>query len=383
METDSRFVSDDRCSALDETTPTVPAPAQPEPISQGASIQLISLARVLVAELHIVSRTIRMNRCQTMRIVAPLFGIPLASRLKSRPTPEFQKMLPACSPAYQNPDAPPSSVPADEIDPRDVPEHIKLCENELQAPCNILFSPYPEARMICQVPKTTEFINVTSEAIYDRLSNLAEEAANLDVQTAKLDPWLRAGIGQQQTRISSRNQNLPEEDKVWPHWYWMLARRGNNNIGLTTKSQMTPLLLRLSFCVFPFFNPKRDPIFPFNNQDEAIFQNASSGWGNLGANPLCIDHLSANMMSDSAHVTLQEANSHALADNARQALLMNMQCSYWLYASQCIKDQMVVWESSPTQRESDSLEPSRLKQGLILPQVTVMGTITCRATEKT
>ncbi|KAI7942541.1 hypothetical protein MJO28_012568 [Puccinia striiformis f. sp. tritici] len=88
-------------------------------------------------------------------------------------------------------------------------------------------------------------------------------------------------------------------------------------------------------------------------------------------------------MSDSAHVTLQEANSHALADNARQALLMNMQCSYWLYASQCIKDQMVVWESSPTQRESDSLEPSRLKQGLILPQVTVMGTITCRATEKT
>ncbi|KAI7942545.1 hypothetical protein MJO28_012572 [Puccinia striiformis f. sp. tritici] len=451
---------------------------------------------------------------------------PNSSGSKSKPTPEFQKMVPAWYASLHHsprrdtclvpldsplavqllkvnfrghplvrsrklgwmftlvvdPKAPPSSVPANEIDPRDIPEHIELCENEhifkLPGPAgpstrqvrtllarknlklfdsDILSSPYPEARMICQFSKTSEVSSVTSEAIDDRLSNLAEEAANLDVQTAKLDPWLRhldwtpvaeefvvevrdveqvsheqsgVGIGQHQTQISSRNQNLPEEDKVWPHWYWMLARRGINNIGLTTKSQMTPLLLRLSFCGFPLyrsrqhgwvfrislseledpylsrkplsFSPERDPIF-FNDQDEAVFfkmphpdgesENVGSPLSKsfdkafenevLRANPLCIDHLSANMMSDSAHGTLQEADSHALADNARQALSMNMQCSYWLNASQRIRDQMVVWESSPTQRESDSLEPCRLKQGLILPQVTVMGTITRRATEKT
>ncbi|KNZ55939.1 hypothetical protein VP01_253g9 [Puccinia sorghi] len=367
-----------------------------------------------------------------------------------------------------DPDAPSSSIPADEIDLRDVPEQIELRENEriFKLPSSaaqatkrvrtllsrnnaklfemgILSSPYPEAHMACRISKTSDTTNNLSQAVYDRCLKLAEEAKTLDPQSAKLDPWLRqlnwtpvieesmtAEASQDQTSKSAKSMKLQEEDKVWPHWYWLLARRGIDNIGLTTKSQMTPLLLRLSFCGFPLYRSKqhgwvfripskeltepyisrsplsfdfeRDPMF-FNDQEEAVFfkmphpdgesENVGSPLSKsfdkafeneiLRANPLCIDHLSASLISDSAHVTLKEADSHALADNARQALSMSMQCSYWLNASQRIKDQMVVWDPNLPQGKSDGLESARCKQGLILPQVTVMGTITRRATEKT
>ncbi|EFP83203.2 uncharacterized protein PGTG_09156 [Puccinia graminis f. sp. tritici CRL 75-36-700-3] len=381
-----------------------------------------------------------------------------------------------------DPNAPPSSLPTDEIDLREVPEHVELYENEriFKLPSStgqstkrvrtllsrnnsklfdkdILSSPYPEAHIACRIAKTSDVSNDLNQGVYDRLLQLAEEAKTLDSQSAKLDPWLRqldwtpvmeesdlrlkdvedsspdhqtTGVDQNQIHKSSKSLKLPEEDKVWPHWYWLLARRGIDNIGLTTKSQMTPLLLRLSFCGFPLyrskqhgwvfripsselkdpylsrvpltFNFERDPMF-VNDQEGAVFfkvphpdgdsENVGSPLSKsfdkafenevLRANPLCIDHSSANLLSDSAHVTLKAADSHALADNARQALSMSMQCSYWLNASQRIKDQMVIWESSLPQENSDNPEPSRCKQGLILPQVTVMGTITRRATEKT
>ncbi|OAV96665.1 hypothetical protein PTTG_02949 [Puccinia triticina 1-1 BBBD Race 1] len=381
-----------------------------------------------------------------------------------------------------NPDAPPSRIPADEIDPRDVPEYFELSENEriFKLPSStrqstkrvrtllsrnnskmfdqgILSSPYPEAHMACRISKTRDAPNDSNDEIHDRLVKLAEEAKALDSQRAKLDPWLRqldwtpvteernlrlkdvednppehsaTSIGQHQNRKTPKSLILLEEDKVWPQWYWLLARRGIENIGLTTKSQMTPLLLRLSFCGFPLyrskqhgwvfriplnelkdpylartplsFNFERDPIFVSNQEDAVFFkvphpdgdsQNVGSPLSKsfdkafeneiLRANPLCIDHSSANLLSDSAHVTLKEADSQALADNARQALSMSMQCSYWLNASQRIKDQMVIWESSLHEKMSDNPEPSRRKQGMILPQVTVMGTVTRRATEKT
>ncbi|PLW54918.1 hypothetical protein PCANC_05912 [Puccinia coronata f. sp. avenae] len=381
-----------------------------------------------------------------------------------------------------DPDAPSSNIPADEIDIRDVPEQFELRENEriFKLPSSaaqstkrvrtllsrnnaklfekeVLSSPYPEAHMACQISKSSVISNDLIQAISARCLELAAEAKTLDSQDAKLDPWLRqldwtpvieesnlsledeaftshdpaaTEIGLHQTQKSPRSLKLPEEEKVWPHWYWLLARRGIDNIGLTTKSQMTPLLLRLSFCGFPLYRSKqhgwvfriplseltepydsrsplsfdfeRDPMF-FNDQEEAVFfkmphpdgesENVGSPLSKsfdkafeneiLRANPLCIDHISANLLSDSAHVTLKEADSHALADNARQALSMNMQCSYWLNASQRIKDQMVVWDPNPPHAKSDCPELSKRKQGLILPQVTVMGTITRRATEKT
>ncbi|KAI9605705.1 hypothetical protein H4Q26_004070 [Puccinia striiformis f. sp. tritici PST-130] len=266
-------------------------------------------------------------------------------------------------------------------------KNLKLFDSD------ILSSPYPEARMICQVSKTSEVSSVTSEAIDDRLSNLAEEAANLDVQTAKLDPWLR------HFRLDTRLASLVlDACSSWDQQYWINYQKSNDNpsyFGLAFaafplyRSRQHGWVFRISLSELedPYlsrkplsFSPERDPIF-FNDQDEAVFfkmphpdgesENVGSPLSKsfdkafenevLRANPLCIDHLSANMMSDSAHGTLQEADSHALADNARQALSMNMQCSYWLNASQRIRDQMVVWESSPTQRESDSLEPCRLK----------------------
>jgi len=89
---------------------------------------------------------------------------------------------------------------------------------------------------------------------------------------------------------------------------------------------------------------------------------------------------------------------------AREAIDMNAQCSYWVSVRSRINEQMVVRESSelpmgfkfgphvanaPPLTSPDPLStslihaPPRTRQGLILPQVVVMGTITRRAIEKT
>lgn len=371
------------------------------------------------------------------------------------------------------PNADPSTISKDEVHRCDIPHHVELFEREhvFQIPSTtaqstkrvrtllsrahsklfesgVFSSPYQEARLACQVPKKSPEITPSNEAIYYRLMELAEEAKSLNPLDAKLDPWLRqldwtlvneeidfkleisrgyADVLAESDSLSlkkrSRKLEIPEEDKVWPSWYWLLTRRGINNINLTTKSQMAPLLLRLSFCGFPLFrskqhgwvfrvplnelaqphltrtplsfNVERDPMF-VNDQGEAVYfkvphpEGEAENVGNplskafdkafenevLCANPLRIDHSSASSLSEPAHEVLKAGDSQALADDARQALSMNLQCSYWLNASQRIKDQMVVWETSPTQ-------PSGRRLGLILPQVTVMGTVTRRATEKT
>ncbi|KAL7410790.1 DNA polymerase family A-domain-containing protein [Mrakia frigida] len=89
---------------------------------------------------------------------------------------------------------------------------------------------------------------------------------------------------------------------------------------------------------------------------------------------------------------------------AREAIDMNAQCSYWVSVRSRVNEQMVVRESSdlpmgfkfgphvanaPPLTSPDPLStslvpaPPRTRQGLIIPQVVVMGTITRRAIEKT
>ncbi|KAG0142439.1 hypothetical protein CROQUDRAFT_67226 [Cronartium quercuum f. sp. fusiforme G11] len=324
----------------------------------------------------------------------------------------------------------------------------------------LLSSPYPEAAIACELPrqaKDPHHLQVRS--VYEKLVSLANEARLLSTETVAADAWLRqldwspvedessklekTFVDQPSTLDLSKisNSNLPEEDKVWPHWYWHLTRGGLEQISLTTKSQITPLLLRLSFLGFPLYRSRQhgwtfripldqlvepylsrrplvfsfelDPSF-IGDQTEAVYfkvphpggdeENVGSPLGKsfdlafengvLQATPFEKDDVPAadcfGARSGGSMHGLGEGDSDALTENAREALSMNMQCSYWLNASQRIKSQMVIWrEEKETVTDDCSsvvlerLEPSKRKQGIILPQVTVMGTVTRRATEKT
>lgn len=96
--------------------------------------------------------------------------------------------------------------------------------------------------------------------------------------------------------------------------------------------------------------------------------------------------------------SVKDFEEHTLSSEfplAREAIDMNAQCSYWVSVRDRVKEQMVVPESAdrpmgfkhgvrPSAHALAASDSSpRERQGLILPHVVVMGTITRRAIEKT
>jgi len=100
------------------------------------------------------------------------------------------------------------------------------------------------------------------------------------------------------------------------------------------------------------------------------------------------DGEAANVGSPLAKTFVKYAQDGTLTspgDDARGALDMNAQCSYWISARDRVLKQMVVW-----QREREGLDMGMAvgdapgsKAGIILPQVITMGTVTRRAIERT
>ncbi|EGG00945.1 uncharacterized protein MELLADRAFT_39474, partial [Melampsora larici-populina 98AG31] len=226
------------------------------------------------------------------------------------------------------------------------------------------------------------------------------------------------------TELKSQDPTKPvlRDDKpTLPAWFADLRDSNDKKISLTTKSQITPLLLRLSFLGFPLYRSRQhgwtfripldqliepylsrcplvfscelDPRFVGDQSDAVYFKlpHPSGDEENVGS-PL---GKSFDLAFENGVLQATPFKKDDLpTSGAREAVSMNMQCSYWLNASQRIKTQMVVWrpeeskkkielgtQMSPTSLER--LEPEKRKQGIILPQVTVMGTVTRRATEKT
>lgn len=81
----------------------------------------------------------------------------------------------------------------------------------------------------------------------------------------------------------------------------------------------------------------------------------------------------------------QDGTLTSPGDEAKDALDMNAQCSYWISARDRILNQMVVWQQEGLDlqfRPPESSDEPR-KWGIILPQVITMGTVTRRAIERT
>lgn len=79
----------------------------------------------------------------------------------------------------------------------------------------------------------------------------------------------------------------------------------------------------------------------------------------------------------------QDGTLKSPGDEAKEALDMNAQCSYWISARDRIMNQTVVWQKGGNNMGFDTLPEQGKKWGIILPQVITMGTVTRRAIEKT
>ena len=254
-----------------------------------------------------------------------------------------------------------------------------------------------------------------SPQIAARILDIAESTS--EVMSFKDDPWLRQldWRAVTPTILSGSSphspKSLPKESKpkvLWPKWYWDLAKPKKDmppgTVDVTVRNRIAPILLRLSWQGWPLFHSREhgwtfrvpgDVEFPtrltrldfYDPADDALQDMRLKG-GFIFYKLPHKDGEKANVGNPLAKTFIKYAQDGTLTspgDEAKDALDMNAQCSYWISARDRILNQMVVWQSAeldlqfPPPESSD--EPQKF--GIILPQVITMGTVTRRAIERT
>ena len=251
------------------------------------------------------------------------------------------------------------------------------------------------------------------DAAYAELQLLADHV--LDRGCDPLDPWV-SQLDWSEVPIKSSDSILsptptaPANQITWPSWYWELAspKKGKppGELDLTVRNRVSPILLRLKWLDWPLvhsrehgwtfrvspiakdFTTRQIPLLFTDPIDAQLAAEVAQGYTfyklphkdgekyNVGS------PLSKTFSKFAASGTLTSPG-----DDAKQALDMNAQCSYWISARDRVMNQMVVWDGEDgidmgfPQPPDESAPPH--KWGVILPQVITMGTVTRRAIEKT
>lgn len=249
----------------------------------------------------------------------------------------------------------------------------------------------------------------------ERVVALAEVTSKADAQQVKEDPWLKELDWAPVERVAlnldvattakSKKALKPKAPVVhWPKWYWDLAKPKKDtppgSLDITVRNRIAPILLRLSWQGWPLFysreygwtfrvDPGSDfqtratPLTFYDAADEALQESIQRDGYSFYKLPHK-DGEKANVGSPLSKTFIKYAQDGTLTspgDEAKDALDMNAQCSYWISARDRILKQMVVWQDDKL--KMGFAPGAGEKWGIIIPQVITMGTVTRRAIEKT
>ncbi|KAI0216609.1 DNA-directed DNA polymerase gamma mip1 [Massospora cicadina] len=250
--------------------------------------------------------------------------------------------------------------------------------------------------------------------IESKLESLAEQA--LACSDPKADPWLgRLDWTVKPTRMTMpklrtdgsyakggeprpyAKQTLPGK----PAWYRGLYDPKAKRIHITIRSRIAPYLLKLKWMGFPIYHSKQYgwtyhvpaaeefnreiPALKFpGDPNHPLYEPFPAGAGRRfyriphkdGEESRCGIIFAKNYVSALESGTL--SSEYPLAS---EALQMNVMSAYWISSRDRIKSQFVVW-----QRGGELGLPTRggtSREGVILPQIVTMGTVTRRAVEAT
>ena len=223
------------------------------------------------------------------------------------------------------------------------------------------------------------------------------------------DPWLKqldwTPVQHIPTDSSVQKPSKPPK-LLWPKWYWDLARPRKDfppgTVDLTPRTRIAPLLLRLSWQDWPLFHSRehgwtyrvspgtayktRQKSLSFHHPADEVLQAQALHEGFTFYKLPHKDGESANVGSPLAKTFIKYSQDGTLTspgDEARSALDMNAQCSYWISARDRVLKQMVVWQRAGLHMGLGVGKAPDSKAGIILPQVITMGTVTRRAIERT
>ncbi|KAI0754102.1 gamma DNA-directed DNA polymerase [Daedaleopsis nitida] len=266
------------------------------------------------------------------------------------------------------------------------------------------------AEAICSGDRSDEVKNLILQLARATV-RLPAEARSTDASLRQLD-WAISDASSPKPKKSSSSQRKAAAPKpppvLWPKWFWDLTSPKKDcppgTLDVTIRNRMSPLLLRLSWQGWPLFHSRehgwtfRVPIkadfqtraipLSLTNPADASLHNATAHYTFYKLPHK--DGEKANVGSPLGKTFMQYAQDGTLASpfpEAKDALDMNAQCSYWISARDRVMKQMVVWQDKGQGKGPDIGIPAPAEEGkkwgVILPQVITMGTVTRRAIEKT
>lgn len=277
----------------------------------------------------------------------------------------------------------------------------------------------------------TELSTKATRALAKKLATLAKDSIRIPSEERMKEVWLRQldwtpdleakplpKVRAKVERVEEEVESAPEEEEeavvvdrnelVWPKWYWDLDAPGLG-LDVSIGKRAVPLLLKLQWKGFPIVHSKEHGwiyCVPSAQVDDMLAADSS-------LKPLAFEDVADSNLGedrDAAFFKLPHPDGEgknvgsplskpfvaAFEDKvltseypaAAAALAMNASCSYWTSSRERIVNQMVVWEGDaktppPTPSAIAASPALESTQGLILPQVIPMGTVTRRAVEKT
>ncbi|KAF9448854.1 hypothetical protein P691DRAFT_729009 [Macrolepiota fuliginosa MF-IS2] len=251
--------------------------------------------------------------------------------------------------------------------------------------------------------------------VEEKVMRLAEEA--LQARNPQEDPWLSQldwKMVVESEEGSPKRKKVPKPKPIkpppvyWPKWYWDAAKPKKDTppgtLDITARNRIAPLLLRLSWLGWPLFHSRehgwtfRVPAngqYTTRTQPLSFYDTADSALADMTLHNQYRFYKMPHKDGEKANVGsplgksfikyAQDGTLQSPGDEAKEALDMNVQCSYWISARDRIMNQMVVWQNNlrnlgySTPQSTDDNN----KWGIILPQVITMGAVTRRAIEKT
>jgi DNA polymerase gamma 1 len=242
-----------------------------------------------------------------------------------------------------------------------------------------------------------------SDAVEERLHDLASKALALKdkLEEYENDPWLSQldWSGQEIRMVKGKKKGdeprpaARQKMPGMPNWYKDLFVKNGAPIGLTVRTRISPLLLRLAWDGHPLvWSDKFGWTYKVPNSKASTYINRGiqhcdmSEEENLklrddnthvyfrlphkdGPQARCANPLAKGYLQFFENGTLSSEYTYA-----KEALQMNASCSYWISARDRIMSQMVVYRGEENKKD---------QLGFILPQIIPMGTITRRAVENT
>jgi len=216
-----------------------------------------------------------------------------------------------------------------------------------------------------------------------KLQELAENARVLvgrDEEWQK-DPWL----SQLDWYVNPRQRKL----KGQPKWYKDAYDTKAGKLKISTRSRIAPLLLRLKWQDHPIhYLSEHGWCFkiPLARADEAgntkiVSMDEEYYYYKIphkdGENANCGNPIAKNYLH-----YFEDGVLSSEYDAAREALELNAKSAYWISSRERILGQYVIWDTD-IKDMGLAKRPGNGKNGIILPQMVTMGTVTRRAVEKT